>query len=186
MSMLEVLTPQERQLVASLPYRAGLWVSVSDTEGGDKAEEKELIALNNIILGFAEQVFGSEFLQYVMRETVAQKDNWALWSKDIDTLPDQCRKALIILRSHFDEKEVQTYTMRLIEIGEAVALAFRESQPESPIEKLKTYVAYNISKYKATQKKQPAKTYDQYLSISPSERKAMMALAGALGLQYSV
>ncbi|MCB9983440.1 MAG: hypothetical protein H6861_07195 [Rhodospirillales bacterium] len=124
--VLDQLSAQQRTLIVSMPYRAGLWVSHSDDEGGDEAHEKELTALANLIDGFSQQVFGSEMLQYIMHQTLARKDEWESWSGDIDKVPEECKQALEILRAHVDEKDVKVYAMRLMELGEAVAVAFRE------------------------------------------------------------
>ncbi len=185
-TVLEKMTADERSLITSLPYRAGLWVSMSDDTGGDESHEKEVQALNNIIVGFSEMVFGSELLQYIMDETVKRKDEWHEWQNGVDQVPKECADALNILRDHVDDKEVNAYAQRLIEIGEAVALAFREYEEQSFKDKLNVYSSYVINKIKANLKKQPSKSFEQFLNISLSERKALNALALALDTRYSI
>jgi len=182
MDVLNNLSAEQRTLIVSLPYRAGLWVSHSDEEGGDEAQQKELTALANLIDGFVQQVFGSELLQYIMSETLKRKDEWESWSANLDQLPAECVEALSILREHVGEKDVTVYAMRLMEIGEAVAVAFREHADPTPGQ----YVSYALSRIKARLQKVPVKSLDQYLSISAQERKALGALASALGIQYNL
>ena len=186
MDVLEHLSTDQRTLIVSLPYRAGLWVSHSDDAGGDEADQKELVALSNIIHGFSEQVFGSELLQYVMNETVNRKDEWPQWAATLENVPEDCRRALDILRDHVDEKEVGAYAMRLMEIGEAVALAFREYEQKSVFDQVQVYVSYILAKLRARKQAKPAKTFDQFLNISTHERKALGALAEALDTSYSI
>ena len=185
MDVLEKLTPEQRTLIVSLPYRAGLWVSESDQDGGDEAQEKEMTALANITEGFAEQVFGSELLQYIMDETVKGKAQWqGSWAENLDKVPEECTQALNILREHVDEKEVNAFSTRLMEIGEAVAVAFREGEGPSGLKKFMVYMKYSYAAYKARVAEQAPKSFDQYLNVSMSERKALNALAAALGTQY--
>ena len=185
MDVLDKLTADQRTLIVSLPYRAGLWVSESDQDGGEEAQQKEMTALANITEGFAEQVFGSELLQYIMDETVKGKEHWGKgWAENLDKVPGECEQALNILREHVDEKEVNAYSTRLMEIGEAVAVAFREGQGPTGIKKLMVYLKYSYAAYKARVAEQAPKSFDQYLNVSMHERKALNALARALGTQY--
>lgn len=186
MDVLESLTPDQRTLIVSLPYRAGLWVSQSDDSGGDEADQKELTALDNILHGFSEQVFGSELLQYVMSETVSRKAEWDGWGENLERLPMECEQALDILRAYVDEKEVSAYSTRLMEIAEAVALAFREYEEGSAVGRVVVYCSYAVMRLKSILRKQPSKSFDQFLSISASERKALGALASALGSHYTL
>lgn len=186
-SVLESMTEDERSLITSLPYRAGLWVSMSDETGGGAAQEKEIQALDNIVIGFSQMVFGSELLQYIMDETVKRREEWHEWQNGVDKVPDECVDALNILRDHVDDdKEVNAYSQRLIEIGEAVALAFREYEQQSFKDKLNVYCSYIVNKVKANIKKQPSKSFEQFLNISLSERRALNRLATALDTRYSI
>ena len=186
MDVLDQLSAAQRTLIVSLPYRAGLWVSVSDQAGGDEAHNKELTALANLIDGFAQQVFGSELLQYIMSETLKRKDEWGQWSQDIENLPGECEQALSILRDYVDEKDVTVYAMRLMELAEAVAVAFQEHPIPTGTQKLQLYGSYLMNIFKARLQKIPAKSFEQFLSISKDERKALERLATALHVQYSV
>lgn len=186
MDVLDKLSPGQRNLVISLPYRVGLWISKSDDTGGEEAQDKELTALSNILQGFSAQVFGSELLQYIMDETTHQQENWPNWAQNVENVPEECKQALDVLRQHVDEKDVNAYSQRLIEIGEAVALAFREYEDQSFGDQLKIYSSYILTKVKSRFSKQPAKSFEQFLNISISERKALAKLANALGTQYSI
>lgn len=186
MDVLNKLTAQEKMLVVSLPYRAGLWVSAADETGGEEAHEKELTALSNIVQGFSAMVFGSELLQYIMDETTKHKDKWPQWEQDIENVPEECKQALEALRAHVDEKDVKAYAQRLVEIGEAVALAFREYEDQRFSVKLQIYLSYIVTLLKSKISKSPAKSFEQFLNISMNERKALSRLAQALGTQYSI
>ncbi len=185
MDVLDKLAVDHKTLIVSLPYRVGLWVSQSDDTGGSEADEKGLTALSNILQGFSQQVFGSELLQYIMNETVTRKDQWSHWDQELENVPKDCAMALDVLRDHVDDKEVNAYITRLMEIAEAVALAFREYEQQSFIDQLNVYFSYAFIKIKSRFSQQPSKTFEQFLNISASERKALNTLASALGTTYT-
>lgn len=185
-NILERLTDNQKNIIVSLPYRVGLWVSVSDMSGGQEANARELEALHNILHGFAEQVFGAEEIQYIISETLRQKEQWPVWDKQIRTVLKDCQDALDILSSHMDEKGLEAFRSYLIEIGEAVALSFRErEEPGSSLSKLKAYLGFKLDQMRSTRARVKAMGFEEYLNISPAERKALDELAGALGTQYS-
>ena len=171
--------------IVSLPYRAGLYVSVSDQSGGDKASENELRALENLIYGFSDGVFGSELVQDVMAETIKRKHEWKDWHNDLDRVPEECYDALSILSPHFDHKERAAYARRVLALGEAVALAFREDiGSQAGFGRFKAYLRYLKMVHKAKKKKFPVKSFEDFLSISSDEREALTKLAAALKVEY--
>jgi hypothetical protein len=186
MNILSEFLPEQRSLIVALPYRVGLWISQIDNTGGDEAKAQELSALSNIIHGFAHDVFGSEFVQHVMTEALARKGEWEAWGEDFDKIPAECKKSIEIMSAHVDQKEVKAYAARLMEIAEAVALAFREYESmEKFSDKLEVYMAYWKAKLKSKIKKRPLKSFDQFLSVSAMERRALMRIAGALNIEDS-
>lgn len=185
MTVLDQLSDAQRLLIASLPYRVGLWVSHSDSSGGENSEQQERDVLKNLIHGFSNEVFGSELLQYIMADTVAQQDKWLEWEKDIEDIPEECEAAVDILRSYVDDKDVNAYTTRLMEIGEAVALAFREHDYNlSPFKKAKLYLEYLYLRQRAKKHQPQVHSFEQFLYISPHERRALSIIAKRLGALY--
>ncbi len=187
MSFLETLNRDDRDLIISLPYRVGLWISHADDAGGDSADDEEAKALENILDGFTREVFGSELVQIVMTETVTHKECWeGPWSKDLQKVPEECQRALDILHdAEIEEKEISAYKQRLIEIGEAVALAFREYDELGFLTKLRVYTLYYKERYKASKRNMSYKSLDQFLNISLKERKALYNLSSVLDVPYS-
>lgn len=185
MTFLDDLQPEQRELIASLPYRVGVWISQSDKSGGEEADGEEIKALANIIDGFTRDVFGSEVVQHIMLETVSRKDKWSEWVTKTDSIDTDCQQAIDILNECVDEKEVNAFRQRLFEIAEAVALAFREYEHLDFATKMRVYLLYYTEKFKAARKDLPFKSLDQFLNISMEERKALGRLAHVLGLRYS-
>ena len=185
MSFLDELPHDHRELIVSLPYRVGAWISHADDVGGDVADEEEKTALANILHGFTQDVFGSEVVQYVMAETISRKQDWEKWATETKNVSEDCQRAIDLLHDVVDEKEVNAFKQRLLEIAEAVALAFREYDKLDFITKLRIYIMYYREKYKAARKNRSFKSMDQYLNISLKERQTLNALASVLEIQYS-
>ena len=89
------------------------------------------------------------------------------------------------LDERVDEKELNAFKHHLLEIGEAVALAFRERQDLDDFKtKLMVYGEYYLYKFQGLIKKKPVRSFDEFLNISESERHALSRLAQALGSEY--
>lgn len=181
MSFLKLLSREQRMKIASLPYRVGLWVSRSDSAGGDEAAARELQVLENLIAGFTQEVFGSESVQHIMAETMAHQDKWPEWAAQPGNVLEDCRMALSILRDHLEEKEVGTFCQRLLEIGEAVALAFGENEGLGFKHQLLTTAEYYSECFFARLKGKDFMSLERYRRISRAEREALRELAHALG-----
>jgi hypothetical protein len=184
MSFLDSLSTEQKETLISLPYRVGLWVSYSDNTGGAQADEQELQVLSNIINGFAQEVFGSEVVQYIMAATVGNKDRWQDWTKQLDDVPYDCRVAIDILAEYAERKDIAAFQKHMMEIGEAVAVAFSEYEHNGALDKALVYAAYYKQAFTARIKKKTPKPLHEYISISKNERLALETLAQALGTTY--
>lgn len=185
MSFLDQLTTDQRDILVSLPYRVGMLVSQSDSSGGDESDDLELQTLSNLLHGYAQEVFGAETVQYIISETVKRQNDWPRWAKELDTVEGDCHRAVDILSDAVDEKEVSAFKQHLMEIGESVALAFREYNGSLPLfDKLRIYMLYNKGKALAAKRKVSYKSFDEFLKISLDERKALNMIASALNTVY--
>ncbi len=177
MNFLDKLSADHREALVRLPYRVGLWISQSDSEGGRDSDERERQALYNILHGFAEDMFGAEAIQYIMSETIKHKADWVNWGGNIDLVPIECRDAIHLMREHAEAKDFAAFKTHLMEIAEAVALAFREEGKSSVFSMFGMYVTYVLS---PKEKGRRTKSFSEFLNISPRERKALSALSRAL------
>ena len=178
MSYLEHFTDDQRELLISLPYRAGLWMSESDESGGDESQEAELITLESLIIGYAEDFLKSEFVEELMRQTLAAKERWGEWGNELDNVPQECQSAL----ERMEPKDVLSFKQALIEIATAVAMAFREfDEEEQPVvEKVRLYSQYYWNCFLARVKKQQPPNLDAILNISRAEQEVLEKLSQAL------
>lgn len=172
-------------MLVSLPYRVGLSISRSDDSGGDESDDKEMDALSSIITAYSQEVFGCETVQFIISETVARKAEWPQWSENLSAVVSECHEAIDILSGYVDPKEVTAFKSHLIEIGESVAMAFREYGESTPLfDKIKIYIIYFKGKSQAAKLNKPYKDFQQFLNISLDERKALCTIANALGTTY--
>ena len=126
MAFLEQFSAEDRDLIVSIPYRAGLWVSGADGGGGAKAGHDELDALETIIAEKGRGMFESAFVHEVMAETCTRQQDWKGWAGDLDNILEDCTRAVGIVQGKLAEKDLDAYRMNIMAIGLAVAKAFRE------------------------------------------------------------
>jgi hypothetical protein len=181
-TFLDRLTPDQRNTIVSLPYRVGLWVSDSDSSGGDEASRHERQVLSNIIHGFTEEMFGSEVMQHIMSATLAHKDQWPAWAAKISSVPEDCGISIKVMRDYAEPKDITVFCNHLMEIGEAVAMAFREDMAFGAL--VRARLSYILSKFKKKPGRLHNRSFQDYVRISGSEHKALATLAKALGATY--
>lgn len=126
MAFLEQFSAIERNLIVSIPYRAGVWVSSVDDTGGAKADYEELHELETIIARKGRGMFESAFVHEVMAETFQRQAEWKSWAADIDNLLVDCGRAVEIIAAKLAEKDVDAYRANIMALALDVAKAFRE------------------------------------------------------------
>lgn len=177
----ELDIPQEqKQMLVRLPYRVGLWVSKSDSTGGDDSNEQEIMALETVILTYGEDYCKSEFTQSLMEETIASYDDWAKWEENIRRVPEECKQAIYILGNEIGTKELGSFKESIFDIGETVALAYREIDAEHNLAtNIKVQIRILQKKWQAFRYQYPF-SLDHALNISPAEELALGELKIAL------
>lgn len=181
--MLDQFSEDQQALLIALPYRTGLWLSQCDSTGGGDADEAEMQALHEIVTGFAEDFLKSEFVQALMEQTVAHRNLWGTWNRDIDLVPEECRKAVQLLADHLDRKEFLSFKQNLMEIATDVALAYRENGDESLSGRVNVYTRLVSEKVRSMMTGRPPRSLDEILNISDAEQAALDRLAEALDLE---
>lgn len=186
MSYLDHFTDDEKSFLIRLPYRAGLWVSASDTTGGDESDEAEKQALANIVRGFTEDFLKSEFVEEVMRQTVAHQAEWEGWSSDIEAIPDEVRQGIDMIAGHIDFKQVHAFKSSLMDVAVTVAMAYREFDESTPLAvQVKIYSKFWLEYVRSYILKTQPPIMEQYLNISHDEHRAIEALAAVLRMDES-
>lgn len=126
MAFLEQFSEQEKALLTALPYRAGLWISMADNDGGGAASAVEMLALSNIIEFRARGMFRSAFVHEVIAETYAHRLEWSKWGEGLGRVPAECRRAVEIMGPRLMTHDCDAYCQTVMAISRDVAKAFRE------------------------------------------------------------
>jgi hypothetical protein len=128
----EEFSELERDLLASLPWRAGLWVSRAEQGGGAEADEAERSALEKIITAHAQ---GSihVFVQEIIAETLKCRTAWASWGNNNKAVPEDCKRAVAAVVAKLSEKEAEAFRAAIMDIGLAVARAFSETEEKGRV-----------------------------------------------------
>lgn len=181
MAFLEVFSEDERRFLVSLPYRAGVWVSSSDTTGGQESGAQELQALERAIQGIAQGMFESAFVHEVMAETFLRKAEWPEWARGTGTVPDDCRCAIAMMRErNMPVRDVDAYRRILMQIGLEVAKAFREYTRNEPfLYRLTRGIGIAVDRFFGALRGEKYVSQD-LLNISYSEDVALNTLAMSL------
>ena len=179
--------PQDIQdIVVSLPYRVGLYISESDQTGGDDSSLAERRALENIVTFYVEDTVKSEFAHEVMLETLNRKSQWEGWAQDIGNVPEECMELAYMLKEHVDTKEVAAYKQNLLEVGIAVAQAYCEfSDNVGRMARIETYIALFLKRVQGIFGGEQIPSNDYVLNISAAEKAAIMRLARNLDVKVT-
>jgi hypothetical protein len=182
-SYLDTFTQDQRNLLVALPYRVGLWVSSSDTTGGDDADKAEMIALSSIVTSYAEDYLKSEFVQALMEEMISRSAEWPEWGRNLDEVAGECIRAVSMISERLDRKDVMSFKYNLMEIATSVAMAYRElDHNQSFLFKLRVYSRVMIDRKRAKQGGRITGTLSEMMNISAAEQAVLDSLSRALGL----
>jgi len=182
LSYLDPFNDEQRHLLIALPYRAGLLVSESDEDGGDDAAAAEMQMLETLMVGYTEDFLKSEFVEEIMKQTLAHKEKWEQWNDNLDTVANECSLALEAMNAHMDSKDSLSYCQAIMEIAMAVAMAYREFEEHELTlkEKITLYGTFHWRCFMAKIKREQPPNLDEVLNISHSERTVLGQLAEAL------
>lgn len=184
MSYLENFTETQREALIALPYKVGLWVGESDSSGGGEADAAERAALESIITGYAEDFLKSEFVEEIMRETLAHREDWERWAQELANIVEECERCCGYVSDRVNARELDHFKRNLMDIALTVAAAYREydEKETSFSEKLSIFGRFTLLKCRSFFTKNTMPDLDAYLNISQDERKALQALSNVLDL----
>ncbi len=181
MAFLEQFSDEERELLISLPYRAGLWVSSVDDTGGAKADYEELDELESIVVEKASGMFESAFVHEVMAETCTRQQDWKKWAEGLDAVPNDCKKAIAIISGKLAEKDIDAFRANVMSISLSVAKAFREFDDGASMPvKLFTQIRLFLEAVMRFLKRDKSYDTESVLNISYEEDVALSMLSKAL------
>ncbi len=178
---LEVLTEDEKALIVSLPYRAGLWVSLADEKGKGAAWACEMKTIEKVIARLSEGMFASAFVHEVLAETHARRAQWPSWALQVGTVPEEARQAVNILIDKALPPDAEAYVQTIMSIGYETAYAFREYDRSASIP-IRIWVWLRLLWEKFIRTGNKDYRVESVTNISLAEDQAIALLAEALTL----
>jgi len=186
MSELKGLLPEQVELVASLPFRVGSWMSHIDDEPGHVDDIRERDALEAMLVEISKIKGRSRFVREVITLTIRNKKRWPRWSKQIDNIMADSTNAMNFLSGYLADQDLREYRRALIQVAKAVAEAHAErgtagyeaQQNTIPSENiLGNFFSGIVGKFRADDDDDSGAQ-----NISNVEREGLKQLAAALAL----
>lgn len=127
MSQLSLFSPEDAELLVSLPYRVGVSISFTEDEEGEGDDDREMEALESCIKEVAKLHQGSAIVSEVARRILESKSKWEAWSNQgVFNIAPECERAVRALKPVVNAQELKSYKKMILEIATAVAQASGE------------------------------------------------------------
>lgn len=182
---LEAFTEEEKNLLVSLPYRAGLWVSLADEKGAGAARAHELKAIEKVIAKLSEGMFASAFVHEVMAETHLRREQWPTWGLQVGTVPEDARQVVAAMKVKAMPQDAEAYVQTIMKIAYETAYAFREFDPSASIP-IRIWVGLKLLWEAFIRTGNKDYRVESVANISLAEEEAIAVLAEALTLVQDV
>lgn len=169
---------EQKDLVLSIPYKIGVWLSHRDEQGDVKADDIENEALVEIIAYLAKDKTSTPFVTDVFQDTIKARPDWPSWDCREESVMRDCRAAMDIVRKNVPEEEYNSFREALLTVAEVVAQAYGEfggshegdgtswgDLVKNALERLKGHAYVNM---------------DRPFNISPAEEEAIGELKKVL------
>jgi len=180
MTSLSDFSADEQELLVSLPYKVGVYVSHADDADGELDDEREMVALETCIKAIATLHEDKPFTADVMRQTLAMKNEWTRWVDQSFRVSDDARKAAALLQSKASEAEAKNYRAALMEIGATVAGAYGEFGEFDDDDTSGGVFGALVGKITGGLSKLTADDVNHPMNVSASEDSALAELSDAL------
>lgn len=173
MADLKKFQEDELDIIISLPYRVGLWMSrVDNIKATGRDERLEDRALEAVLETLAQANQALPFAALVVKETLKQRRQWIVWQTK-KKLTEDLRKGLKSVEGACSPEEALQYKKALLHIAHVVAQAYGE-QTDHHEEALLVELMTKVSdRFADPQQKNPE-------NISPVEKAALQKLKEAL------
>ena len=128
MSYFKDIPSEEINLLISLPYRVGIWISdADDLEKTQRDDRKEAVALDRVIKNVAGQ---KSFAGAIMAEIDHNRLSWGDWKKlaNENNIIEDVVRAKKVVSQHLSKKEWTLYCKLLWHVGVVIAQAFGEDK----------------------------------------------------------
>lgn len=178
---LGAFTLEEKDLLVSLPYRVGIWISHVDDGGEDKADYQEVEAIKKVIQVASKKHDDNTAIDDIARSCLLAEGMFDIWARQTSSILSDAKVAVELLRGRVSTQEAENYGVFLMEIGTSVAKAFREEGYGWDEEKTSAFDFSKISEKVSgfLGRVAPSSKHGE-MNISPAEDSALTDLAKAV------
>lgn len=130
MSSFKSLSKPDQELLISVPYRTGIWISNADdveTRKVDDKRERQVLAM--MIKRMASSHRKMPFASGIMKYILSAESRWGTWQNNAEeaVILEDIDKAVKICRDQLSPRHFEEYKKAVWQIGLSVAHAFDES-----------------------------------------------------------
>lgn len=180
MTSLAHFSASEAEILISLPYRIGVFISHADDAEGERDDRREMAALKSCIRAVVDQHRDRPFAAEVMKETLRLEFEWPRWAEKAFAVHGDAEKAVSLLKSKAGESTARSYAASVMEIAAAVARAHGEffsgpedEQDQSALTAFFSRIIGELSVFTPEDAGHP-------MNVSASENEALTRLSAAL------
>ncbi len=131
---LSSFSEEEQQLLVSLPYKVGMWVSYADDVDGEEDDRLEAKALESCIKAVARLHEDKPFIKAVAAETLRRREEWERWATQAFHVLREAEAVAALLGANLPSDQARNYKAMLMEIASVVAQASGEFDAFDDIE----------------------------------------------------
>ena len=180
MSELQRFLPADQDLLVSLFYRIGQWMShIDDTDTSDHSENLEEEQMLKVLTKLSKSANSGPLANEIAAEAIRQKGSWARWAKQTDNVLADVTKAKALIKGQATQDEFVAYGRSLVTIATAVARAYREAEDVEEAEEKGFFSWLSEKKAHVTLALTDAEAHKD-LNISPAEDSALNDLVMTL------
>ncbi len=177
MSDLSQFSGSELELLASLPYKVGVFISHADDVDGESDDEREMAALELCLKAIAKAHEDKPFTAAVMKQSLTMRPEWPRWADRSFRVCDEAEMAAALLSTKLDEDALKDFKRALMRIARTVAQAHGEfGQFDDESDKGGVFGAF-VNKFVGGFAKDDA---DQPMNVSAAEEAAIHQLRASL------
>jgi hypothetical protein len=179
MTDLSQFSASESELLISLPYRVGIFISNADDVEGESDDKHEMQMLEETLKAIS-KLARAPLVAQIFKETLRLKFEWKRWyEKSFDVSAD-ARSAISLLISKADEDTAKAYRAALMEVASTVAQAAGEFEQFDEIEEGGGLFSGLVSKIVSGFSNLSDDDLNHPMNVSASEDGALSTLSAAL------
>lgn len=180
MADLSQLSGSEMELLVSLPYRAGMFVSYADDVDGESDDEIEMAMLEASLKAVADMYAGDPVLSGIFKQALLLKSEWPKWQTKVFLIAEDAQAAIMLLKSKAGEGVAKSYRAALMEIATTVAQAAGEFDQFDDVAEAKKGFGALVGKIVGGFSGLSKDDQNHPANISASEQGALFELSEAL------